>query len=385
MNNKSIILIISISIILSILGIFYYYNKANEQLITQNKIRYIDLAGNEVFVKENVERIVLLRSKDIYSLAVLLGDELPKKLIAWGPDLKTDDADAYQKFIKRFPSLKDITVTGSVYNNALSVEQIVNLQPDLIIADKYMIERGYWYMKKLINAGLPVVCLDGSNDPFKGPQNGITLLGKILKKEKKAKQITDFVNDQISFVLNEINTNKPKSPSVYLEAGVGGPEKFGQTYGSSGIPKTYTSWGAVLHQLKVNNIADGIASKMESINPEYVLSAEPDVIIITGQNWNTSQHAMQLGYQVKLDQANELLLGFTTRPGWKELSAVKNKRIYSVFHNSASIVCFASIQALSKYFYPSHFPVLNPEENLKKFYEKFMPVDYSGVWMIRLY
>ncbi len=353
--------------------------------ISDNKLKetreYIDLAGRKININKEVNRIVLLRSKDIYSLAVLLGDELPQKLIAWGPDLQTDDTEAYNRFTDKYPSLKALPLTGSIYNDALSIEQLIALKPDLIIADKFIIEREYRYVEKLNESALPVVYLDGSNDPFTGSQRGISLLGQILNKEKKAGEITSYVNQQLNNILSVIDSAKLPERSVYLEAGSSGPQKFAQTYGSSGFPKTYTSWGRILHRLRVNNIADGIASEMGSINPELILRANPDVIIITGQNWNTINRSMRLGYEITAEESHELLSGFIARPGWSSLDAVKEGRVFSVFHNTAAIVCFASIQALAKYIYPEYFKNIDPERNLKTFYEKFMPIEYSGVWM----
>lgn len=361
--------------------LFFGSNNGQEASKHTDKVLFTDLAGKEVWLDKDIDRIILLRSKDIYSLAVLLGDELPEKLIAWGPDLKTDSRGTYDKFIHIYPALEKIPFTGSVYSNDLSVEQILNLEPDLIVADKYLLDKGYWYMDKLVEAGLPVVCLDGSSDPFEGAQKGVSLLGEILGKEQKASEINSYVNGEIDSVLGKINRDHPAPPNVYLEAGSGGPEEFAQTYGGVGIPKTYTSWGTVLNRLQVNNIAEDIGSQMGSINPEYLLSSDPDVIIITGQNWDTSSEAMKLGDKVTPRQANDLLKGFTNRSGWNELQAVKNKRFHSVFHNSASIVCFAAIEALAKFSYPEEFETLDPEEDLKTFYDKFMPIEYSGVWM----
>lgn len=375
-----------------ILAVIFYLQSgqpASVNHVAANELRTItDLAGRKVSVKKDIRRIILLRSKDIYELAPLLGEELPDKLIAWGPDLKSDDYEAYQKFTETYPELKKISQTGSIYNDGLSVEQLVNLNPDLVIADKFIIDRGYKYLTKLEETGLPVVFLDGSNDPLTGSQRGIVLLGEILGKVQRAKEINDFVTEQFNAVLSKINALKLPLPSVYLEQGMAGPDSFGSTYGSTGNPKQYTSWGMVLHQLRVHNIADGIVAKQEPINPEYILKVDPDVIVITGQNWvstpGSSAGAMRLGYSLTQQQAEKSLEGFTKRPGWSGLKAVKNKRLFSVFHNTAVITCFGSVQALAKYIYPQVFADLDPQQNLQVFYQRFMPITYSGTWMAAL-
>jgi iron complex transport system substrate-binding protein len=67
------------------------------------------------------------------------------------------------------------------------------------------------------------------------------------------------------------------------------------------------------------------------------------------------------------------------------LDAVKNNRVYGISHVlSRDIWDFVGNQYFAKLFYPEEFNDLDPEENLKAFYKEFMPVDYSGVWMISL-
>ncbi|MVM33967.1 ABC transporter substrate-binding protein [Spirosoma sp. HMF4905] len=378
-------------IVVALLGVAGFYFYTHQQPAGQNVVdgsdqqTITDLAGHRVTLKKKIERIILLRSKDIYELAPLLGDELPQKVIAWGPDLKTDDEEAFEKFTQKYPSLKNLPLTGSVYTDALSVEQLITLAPDLVIADKFLIERGYKYVAKLEASGLPVVYLDGSNDPLTGSQKGIGLLGKLLGKEQKANEIVSYVNDQLNKVVTRLKTIKEPVPSVYLEQGVTGPTKFGATYGSIGNPKVYTSWGMVLHQLRVKNIADGVVAKQEPINPEYVLTVNPDIIVITGQNWTTTAGSMRLGYYATPAESEALLQRYTQRPGWANLKAVKTKRVYSVFHNTAIISCFAAVQALAKDIYPQAFADLTPEQNLREFYRRFMPIAYSGTWMVSLH
>lgn len=343
---------------------------------------YKDLAGHSAELPVNIRRIVLLRSKDIYSLSALLGDELPSLLVAWGPDLRTDDREAYDKFVEKYPALKTIPETGSIYNDGLNTEQLVALHPDLIIADRFILDRHYKYIDKMKEADLPVLFLDGSTDPLTGSQKGLALLGQVLHREQRARKIIQFVDSQFNTVLTRVAAFTERPPSVYLEAGSEGPGQFAQTYGSSGYPPVYTSWGAVLHRLRVRNIADGIAQKQEKINPEYILKANPDIIVITGQAWTTAGGAMQLGYSATREYSGQLLRAYRTRPGWSSLSAIQHHRLYSVFHNTAVIVCFAAVEALAKDCYPPLFSDLDPEKQLRCFYSRFLPISYSGTWMI---
>ena len=381
--------IIAIVLLLVVLGGAYYlvqHNSSNEPSSTENNnesITITDLAGKTVKLKTPIERIVLVRSRDIYELSALLGDELPKKLIAWGPDIKTADKDAYDKFVEKYPELKNLTEVGDIFKDAINPEQIMALNPDLVIMDTFMIERGYKCVGKLQEAGLPLVFFDGSSDPLKSPQKSIALLGKILGKEKKAREIVEYVDGQINTVYAQLSKINKPMPSVYLETGNQGPSTFSNTYGSYGEPKAYSSWGSILQHCKVKNIADGVVKNMAPINPEYVLKANPDIIIISGAYWPTPSNTMRLGYYAKENESKSLLSGFQNRPGWDTLSAVKNKKVYSLFHGfTMHIFDFAGLQGVVKYCYPEEFKDLNPEKNLKEFHEKFLPIKYDGTWMV---
>lgn len=354
--------------------------KVNPAQTTATIATYTDLAGKTVKVTTNVQRIVLLRSRDIYELSAILGDEISEKLVGWGPDLKNKDNDGYKKFTEAFPKLKTLQDTGDVQSDAVSVETMLNLKPDLIVADQYMLDE-FQSVKKLIEAGLPVVCIDESTDPLATPQKGIRLLGKILGKESRADEIADYADLQVKKIYETIATINDPKPSVYLECGDTGPKTFSDTYSGSNDQ----SWGTVLGRLRVNNIAEGAVQGMAQINPELVISKNPEIIVITGQNWTSASDSMRLGFYADKVDSKARLKAFATRAGWNELSAIKNNRVYSVFHNlSMHIFDFVGLQALAKDFYPNQFKDLDPEQNLKTFFEKYMPITYSGMFSLSL-
>ena len=341
---------------------------------------YTDLAGKTVKVSTNIQRIVLLRSRDIYELSSILGKDTSEKIVGWGPDLKNKDNDGYKKFIEAFPKLENIQDTGDVQNDSVNIEKIVSLNPDLIIADKYMLD-SFQSVKKLVETGLPVVCIDESTDPLVTPQQGIRLLGKILGKEKRANEIADYADQQVDIIYKKIASINEPEPSVYLECGDTGPSKFSDTYSGANDQ----SWGTVLSKLKVKNIADGVINGMAPISPELVISKNPDVIVITGQNWTSNPNSMYLGFDADTTDSKKLLQAYTTRVGWSDLSAVKNEHVYSVFHNlSMHIFDFYGLQTLAKDFYPSEFNDLEPDKNLNTFFDKYMPISYSGTFSMNI-
>ena len=347
-------------------------------------ITITDAAGREVTLEKDIDRIVLVRSRDIFEVEALLGDEMPDKIVGWSDDLQTNDIDTYKKVTETFPQMKDLPSIGNNANDTISTEAVLALEPDLVLMNVSMKQGNFDYVEKLEDAGLPIVYLDSVSNPLSSPQESMKILGEVLGKEDKANEIVDFMDKQVDAVMSRINDIPENSVSTYIEIGNGGPSKIANTFGSSPEkPNKFTSWGVVLDALKVNNIAKGV-SKSAPLNAEYILEQNPDTIVITGQGWDKSG-AMQMGYYATEEKSQELLQAFTTRTGWDTLKAVENKNVYSIYHGfPPHVFAFAGVQGLAKAFYPDTFTDLDPYANLKEFYDKFMPEKLSGEWFLKL-
>jgi iron complex transport system substrate-binding protein len=349
-------------------------------------ITVTDLAGRRATLKQPVKRIVLVRGRDIYALGLLLGSEIQKRLVAWGPDLELYDEDSYRTFIEHHPQLADVPKLGSVYQDGVSVEKVLALAPDLVVVDTFMIDRGYTCIKRLEEAGLPVLFLDFSEDPYRNPQRSIELLGRVLQEEDRAKDIVTFIDAELDRVFSRLDSLEGPVPSIYVEAGYQGAAIYGPTYGHGYDEKGLkTSWGSILDRLQACNVAGDVVPQRGPIRPEYLIETDPDLIVITGACWVSQPDAMHLGYFTEAAEARARLLAFTKRPGWSELTAVKTGRVHGLYHNFAiQTTEFVATQQLAKWLYPGESDDLDPEARLKAYHEKFMPVDYSGVWTIDL-
>jgi iron complex transport system substrate-binding protein len=375
-HKKMIQKLMSIAILLSVCFSIY---------CNEDRIRITDLAGRTVTIKKNPERIVLVRSRDIYSLAVLLGDELPRRLVGWGTDLEKYDNDGYRKFTGKYPQLSTLPDIGDIFSDTVDPEAVLSLNPDLVILDVYFRSVGPKSCEKMEKAGLPVIYTDQSTNPLSSPQKGISLLAKIFDREERGRQINKYADDQIAKVTSKTSRFSGKKLSVYIETGNAGPDKISSTHGGYGNPMIYDGWACLLDALKIKSIADGMtANGMGLINAEYILEKNPDTIVITGANWNTPG-AMRLGFFADKNGSVKLLEGYSKRTGWNGLEAVRSKRIYGIYHGFVMhIFDFAGLQMLARDFYPGEFKDIDPEENLKTFYDRFMPIGYSGTWEVSL-
>jgi len=231
---------------------------------------------------------------------------------------------------------------------------------------------------KLEKAGIPAVFIDFYTKPFENPVVSIELLGHILSKEDRAQEIIDFYQDQVDIVSSRLANIGEIKTTAYVEVGSKGPSDYGNTYGNTGL-------GAIVNKAGGTNIAEGVISSSGPINPEYLLTENPDVIIISGSYWPATSDSMRLGYHATVGESKSLLENFTNRTGWENLDAVKNHRVHSLFHGFAfRIYNFTGILAYAKWLYPDKFEDIDPAAVFKEFHERFMPVDYSGVWLLSL-
>lgn len=337
-----------------------------------------DMAGREVSVETPAQRIVLASARHLHEFAAVGGADVIDQIVGWGSDMNLYDQDTYLTYQEEFPQIDDITDIGYHYKGTFSVEAVVNLEPDVVVFPLWLVnEEGVGDdIFRLEKAGIPSVFIDYYTDPFGNPVDSTTIIGQLLGKESRAKEITDFYQEQVDEVASRLETLDVEKTTGYVEVGSKGASEYGNTYSGQGL-------GALLTRAGGDNIADDVIEGSGAISPEYLLVTDPDVIIISGSYWPATGTSMRLGYHATEADSRALLQTFTERGGWDTLSAVQNGRVYSIFHGfSFRIYNFAGIQAFAKWLYPDLFADMDPAANFQEFHERFMPVEYSGVWML---
>ena len=344
----------------------------------RTRVTVTDAADRQVSVAVPVQRVVLSLGNLLHDYAAVGGEEAIKRIVGWQPT-KLWDYDAHLKYQEKFPQIESIPDVGNYSNGTSSVEKIISLKPDVVIFELYMLDKEIVRVdiSRLEQAGIPSIVVDYWKNPPENRPKSTLLLGTLLGKEKRAQEVVNFYEQQVNKVTSRLeDIDKPK-PKVYIEVGGKGHSEYSGTYGSD------FGWGAVVAKAGGINIGEGIVKCLAPIHPEYVLKQNPDVIIITGRPGPGLPGKMSLGYYANPEESRELLKAFTGRPGWDTLNAVKNGRVYSILHPicgyTASLI---GAQAFAKWFYPDEFRDLDPVASLKEFHKRFLPVDYSGVWII---
>lgn len=332
-----------------------------------------DLAGREVEVAVPAEKVVLISGRHIHEFSALMGASFAEKIVGWGSDLEAWDNDTYNVFLEAFPEIADIQDIGYHSQGTFNAEQVIALDPDVIIfplwdeGDEAVMAD----IEKLEQAGIPSVFVDFYTDPFNNPVESIELMGEIVGEEERAAEISAYYQEQVDLVADRLADIDTAKPTVYVEVGSKGVSEYGNSYSDTG-------WGAVIEKAGGDNIAEAAGQ----ISPEYLINESPEVIIISGSNWSGTEGSMKLGFYAEAADSVARLTKFTERAGWDTISAVQNGRVYGIYHGlSFRIYNFAGIQAFAKWFYPEEFADVDPAENFQEFYDKFMPVELTGVWM----
>ena len=331
-----------------------------------------------ITLPEDVEKVVVTFNLEEY-LAVT-GEEGIDKLVGFSHDYwKGRREDAWKTYVTKFPQIQELPDVG--YNDTISVESIISLDPDVVLMSAPV---NYDYIEpeldKFAEAGIEVAFVNYHKQTVEMHRSSTELIGEIMGQEERAKEISDFYEDQVKLIEERISglEENAERPKVYMEYSIAP-----NTYGNSWADKM---WGALIPQCGGINIAAGLSDgNSVEVAPEQVIASNPDLIVFTGCLVDDNNENIVVGYGADREKALERLQAYKEREGWSGLNAVKNDRMAVLYHDlSRHIFDFAGTQMLAKLCQPELFADVDPEENLRTFFEKYMPVELEGVWMVSL-
>lgn len=173
-----------------------------------------------------------------------------------------------------------------------SIETIVALEPDLVIASSIFTEDSY---HTLTDLGITVVIFHDEYD-VDGVKSMISSVGEIINRQENGRNLIAGMTETIAGV--EDSVEGLEKPTVY----------YAMSFGEYG---DYTAGGdTFVHQMITVAGGDNIASDLAgwSYSVEKLVEEDPEVIIVN---------------QFMLDD-------FLSTPPYSELSAVKNGRVYGI-------------------------------------------------------
>jgi len=252
----------------------------------QTTIEAIDGRGKTIQMDHPAKRVVVLYNSlvdDVYMLQAgntLVG--IPQQIY--------ETADAYQFLSQLDPRIKEKKIATPTYGGASSnVETVVGLKPDLVLTfntDEDAIQQ-------LENLGVPVFAFSSRDD--KSIISELTNVAKLLGKENRAKQITDYIQKEAA----SMRAEKEHSP-----------KKVYYAWSRGRIMSTSGKGSLIDMAIQLSGAQNACPLPMENpnISAETIYKWNPDVLIL----WNSKQSDVY---------------------GLKELAAlpaVKNKQVYEM-------------------------------------------------------
>lgn len=243
-----------------------------------------DAEGTKITIENKPTRIVsLMPSNTEIAFALGAGNEV----------VGVTDWDNYPEEV-----LKIEKVGGLDFN----VEKVLALEPDLVLANASGMSNAEGY-KQLQSIGVPVVVVDDATS-FDGVYDSITLIGKAVGADAKATEIISTMKEKLAKIKEKASTIKDEEKkTVWVEVQ---PQPDLYTTGKG------TFMDDMLTLINAKNAADDYEGWVK-FTEEDALLLNPDVIVVT------------YGFYVE----NPTKMVFS-RPAWKDVPAVKNKKVYEV-------------------------------------------------------
>ncbi|APG94431.1 ABC transporter substrate-binding protein [Sinorhizobium americanum] len=346
-----------------------------------------DVTGRKVEIELPAKRILLGEARQIHIAAVLRGEHVFDTIVGWRDDLIMKDPDSYEGYRERFPAIEKLPRFGYIPSGDFSLEAAIALKPDVLTlnleAQEAVEESGF--IDKAAAAGIAVVYLDFRVDPAKNSEKSIEILGQIFGAEARAKEFIDYRRAQIAVVTDRLaEAGAIARPKVFIERspGITGDTACCRTFGPA-------NFGEMVEKAGGHNIgSDVIAATFGDLNPEQLVVANPDHVIVTGSNWSAESDVNQfvsVGRGADLQAAQKRLKGLMERPAFATLKAVKAGTVHAVWHQFYGAPYeFVPILQFAKWFHPELFADIDPDRTFREFHEKFLPIAYRAGYFVSL-
>lgn len=304
-----------------------------------------DMLWRDVKIPDSTDRIFSAAPP----MSVLLYALAPEKMIGVNYQFMPTEKKYMLKSVENLPILGSFFSGGGQAN----FEKVVALRPDLIFMWDITRVRGGFFEKEAEKLNIPMAYIQQNS--IEQMKDALLSMGKFLKKERRAIELVEYANYNLSRVKKSVSQLKQSDKKrVFLADGADGlktmcdKDMHAQSISFSG-------------GINVYKCPEGTPKKA-NITLEKLYKLDPDVIFV----WNPT-------FYKSLDKNTP----------WRNLRAFKNKQIYfapmSPFNwlsRPPSIMRFLGVVWMHHKLYPKHFNV-NIKKEIKDFYQLFLHVNLT--------
>lgn len=325
---------------------------------TASAVEVTDVLGRKVQMDHAPQRIVLGEGRLFFALALLDRDNPFQRVVGWQNDMRLLDPHTYEVYAKLYPQVAQLPLIGQASEQSVSAEQILALKPDLAIfsiAGEGPTQHSP-VADLLEKAGIPVLFIDFRVHPIRNTRVSLEALGTLLGREQQAREYLSLYDRHLARVTERVaGIQEAQRPKVFLELLPGVWQAPGHTTGKSGL-------GSVVEAVGGHNIgADVIPGALGDVSVEYVLKADPDVYIATGNR----APGVLLGAGVTTETARDSLAKITARPEFAPLRPIQAGEAHGLWHDFYnSPFNILAIEAMARWIHPQQFADIDPKATM---------------------
>jgi iron complex transport system substrate-binding protein len=317
----------------------------SDMTLAQENKTVKDVSGRMVTIPKDVARVICSGAGCLRLLTYLGAQD---RIIAVDSiELSGSLIDARPYAIAN-PKFKTYPLFGE-FRGQDNAELIASLRPAPQVIFKIFSGRGNDPDQLQKKTGIPVICLDYGNLTYDRARlnNALRLMGEVIDKTERAEAVIEYF-DLLEQDLRERTQDIPedKKPSCYIGGlGQSGPHGF-QSTDPSFAPFIFTN---------TDNIAESVSSGKDlsyaNVAKEQIVVWDPEIIFL-------DVATLRLG--VRTNASHQL----KTDPAYKNLSAVRNNKVYFLFpsnsYNQNFEVIIANAYYIGRVLYPERFKDVNP-------------------------
>lgn len=320
-----------------------------------------DQLGRQVTLPDHVTRAVVLQHQTLNLLVQLnAADDVVGVLSSWKKQLGPD-------FARFMPAIETLPMPGDL--TQVNIESLLALHPQVVFIANYAPAD---MIQQIEQAGIAVVAVslreDAAGEKNKmnptmgdeekayneGLKQGIRLIADVVDRKQQAEDLIHY-----TFAARE-KANAPVAKIAEadkIRVYMANPDL--NTYGSG----KYT--GLMMEHAGAKNVAAETIKGARQVSLEQVIQWNPQVIFVQ-------------------DRYPEVVTAIENDPGWKNIDAVKNHRVW-LMPEYAKAWGYPMPEALAigelwmaKKLYPARYTGVNVDAEAQKYYQRFYRVDWRA-------
>jgi len=322
----------------------------------EKELTLIDSADRIVTVNKPITRMVATGYR---SVEVIRSIKAGDKIVGVGKHI-IDNPIFFPEF-STLPNIGQATLSPD-----LDIEKVLELKTEVVILPATSASALNEELQNKIKSADPTITVVRFDcDTPETHTDEVRKLGYIFGKKKEAEEFIGFYEGIINIILAQVETlTYDDKPKVYSERFGATPYK---TYGAdSSHQQTIAAAGG-------NDLFSDIFGSSVEIDPEEVITRNPDIIVKVESYLNAGGYHLDSGDTATLEEIrNEII----NRPELANVTAVKNGQVYVITTDSiGGGRFFIGIAYLAKWFHPDLFKDLDPKAINQEYLTRFQGLD----------